>query len=52
MLTRHHPLLSPSLGSQRALTSFHFGQAGRGEKSTSRPACTRTSCPACWWPGT
>ena len=32
MLTRHHPLLSPSLGSQRALTSFHFGQAGRGEK--------------------
>ena len=32
MLTRHHPLLSPSLGSQRALTSFHFGQEGRGEK--------------------
>ncbi|VEB40790.1 Succinylglutamate desuccinylase / Aspartoacylase family [Chromobacterium violaceum] len=32
MLTRHHPLLSPSLGSQRTLTSFHFGQAGRGEK--------------------
>jgi predicted deacylase len=32
MHTRHHPLLSPSLGSQRALTSFHFGQPGSGEK--------------------
>ena len=27
-----HPLLSPSLGSQRNLTNFHFGQAGTGRK--------------------
>jgi hypothetical protein len=27
-----HPLLSPSLGSHKTLTSFHFGQAGRGPK--------------------
>ena len=27
-----HPLLSNSLGSQRRLTSFHFGQAGQGPK--------------------
>ncbi|MDP3191803.1 M14 family metallopeptidase [Rhodoferax sp.] len=27
-----HPLLSPSLGSHKALTSFHFGQPGRGRK--------------------
>ena len=27
-----HPLLSPSLGSQRNVTSFHFGQAGTGRK--------------------
>ncbi|OHX12711.1 succinylglutamate desuccinylase [Chromobacterium sphagni] len=32
MQTRHHPLLSPSLGSQRSLVSFHFGQPGHGEK--------------------
>ncbi|UTH75254.1 succinylglutamate desuccinylase/aspartoacylase family protein [Chromobacterium sp. IIBBL 290-4] len=32
MHVRHHPLLSPSLGTQRALTSFHFGQSGQGEK--------------------
>ncbi|WP_434632723.1 succinylglutamate desuccinylase/aspartoacylase family protein [Chromobacterium sp. CV08] len=32
MLTRHHTLLSPSLGSQRSLTSFHFGREGHGEK--------------------
>jgi predicted deacylase len=27
-----HPLLSPSLGSQKTLTSFHFGTPGRGPK--------------------
>ncbi|MFZ2123817.1 MAG: M14 family metallopeptidase [Rhodoferax sp.] len=27
-----HPLLSPSLGSHKTLTSFHFGQPGRGRK--------------------
>ncbi|POZ60725.1 succinylglutamate desuccinylase/aspartoacylase family protein [Chromobacterium alticapitis] len=32
MHIQHHPLLSPSLGTQRALTSFHFGQPGSGEK--------------------
>ncbi|BEV72714.1 MULTISPECIES: succinylglutamate desuccinylase/aspartoacylase family protein [unclassified Paludibacterium] len=32
MYTHHHPLLSPSLGSQRSVTSFHFGQPGQGEK--------------------
>lgn len=29
-----HPLLSPSLGSHKTLTSFHFGLAGRGPKIT------------------
>ncbi len=27
-----HPLLSPSLGSQKTLTSFHFGTPGHGPK--------------------
>ena len=27
-----HPLLSPSLGSTKTLTSFHFGQPGNGRK--------------------
>lgn len=27
-----HPLLSPSLGSQKTLSSFHFGTPGRGPK--------------------
>jgi len=27
-----HPLLSPSLGSQKVMTSFHFGQPGAGQK--------------------
>ena len=27
-----HPLLSSSLGSQKTLTSFHFGQVGSGQK--------------------
>ncbi|OIP15040.1 MAG: succinylglutamate desuccinylase [Comamonadaceae bacterium CG2_30_59_20] len=27
-----HPLLSPSLGSHKTLTSFHFGQPGSGRK--------------------
>ena len=32
-MQRHdHPLLSPSLGVQKTLTSFHFGQAGIGPK--------------------
>lgn len=29
----HHPLLSPSLGTQRQVTSLHFGQAGNGRKA-------------------
>ncbi|TDR73258.1 succinylglutamate desuccinylase/aspartoacylase family protein [Paludibacterium purpuratum] len=33
MHTHHHPLLSPSLGSQRTVASFHFGPAGHGEKT-------------------
>jgi uncharacterized protein len=28
-----HPLLSPSLGTQRTLTSFHFGTPGQGRKA-------------------
>jgi len=27
-----HPLLSPSLGSHKSVTSFHFGQPGTGQK--------------------
>lgn len=30
MRTEIHPLLSPSLGTQRSITSFHFGTAGTG----------------------
>jgi uncharacterized protein len=33
MRQRHHPLLSPSLGSQRQVTSLHFGQASNGRKA-------------------
>jgi predicted deacylase len=29
----HHPLLSPSLGTQRQVTSLHFGQASNGRKA-------------------
>jgi uncharacterized protein len=29
----HHPLLSPSLGTQRQVTSLHFGQAANGRKA-------------------
>lgn len=29
----HHPLLSPSLGTQRQITSLHFGQASNGRKA-------------------
>ncbi|OWY37676.1 succinylglutamate desuccinylase [Xenophilus sp. AP218F] len=32
MHTRHHLLISPSLGTRRQLASFHFGAPGRGEK--------------------
>jgi predicted deacylase len=32
MLRIDHPLLSNSLGSQKTLTSFHFGQPGSGLK--------------------
>jgi predicted deacylase len=32
MQTRVHPLPSPSLGTQRSLTSLHFGPAGSGRK--------------------
>jgi predicted deacylase len=28
-----HPLLSPSLGTARTVSSFHFGEPGRGEKA-------------------
>lgn len=33
MHTQTHPLLSPALGTQRTITSFHFGSPGRGEKA-------------------
>ena len=33
MQTHFHPLLSPALGTQRTLTSFHFGSSGTGEKA-------------------
>ena len=29
----HHPLLSPSLGTQRQITSLHYGEPGRGRKA-------------------
>jgi predicted deacylase len=29
----NHPLLSPALGTQRTLTSFHFGRSGTGQKA-------------------
>jgi uncharacterized protein len=32
MQSIQHPLLSPSLGTQRTLTSFHFGTPGQGRK--------------------
>jgi predicted deacylase len=32
MKRKDHPLLSPSLGSQKTLTSFHYGTPGRGPK--------------------
>jgi predicted deacylase len=32
MQQTHHPLLSPSLGSQKTLTSLHFGTPGKGRK--------------------
>jgi uncharacterized protein len=32
MQTHLHPLISPALGTQRTLTSFHFGTAGAQEK--------------------
>ncbi len=32
MQTRRHPLLSPSLGTQRELTSWHFGPVDQGRK--------------------
>ncbi|QCB45543.1 succinylglutamate desuccinylase/aspartoacylase family protein [Hydrogenophaga sp. PAMC20947] len=33
MQTSQHALLSPALGTQRTLTSLHFGQSGRGPKA-------------------
>ncbi len=33
MHTSQHALISPALGTQRTLTSLHFGQAGSGEKA-------------------
>ena len=32
MQIHHHPLLSPALGTQRTLTSLHFGHQGVGQK--------------------
>jgi predicted deacylase len=32
MQVQNHPLLSPSLGTHKTLTSFHFGQPGAGPK--------------------
>ena len=32
MQVHNHPLLSPSLGTHKTLTSFHFGQPGAGPK--------------------
>lgn len=32
MQVKRHALLSPSVGTQRELLSFHYGQPGRGEK--------------------
>ncbi len=32
MQRQDHPLVSPSLGTQKTLTSFHFGQLGAGPK--------------------
>lgn len=32
MRQHHHPLLSPSLGTSRQITSLHFGQANNGRK--------------------
>ena len=32
MQRQDHPLLSPSLGSSKTITSFHFGQPGSGQK--------------------
>ncbi|MBB5016998.1 hypothetical protein HNQ59_000260 [Chitinivorax tropicus] len=32
MNIQQHPLLSPSIGTQRQLISLHYGQPGRGEK--------------------
>ncbi|WP_374358057.1 M14 family metallopeptidase [Chitinimonas sp.] len=32
MHIQRHPLISPSLGTQRELLSFHYGPRGRGEK--------------------
>lgn len=33
MQIRQHPLLSPALGTERKLTSLHFGQPGDGQKA-------------------
>ena len=33
MKTRYHPLISPSLGTQRELVSWHFGPTDRGRKA-------------------
>lgn len=32
MQVKHHALLSPSIGTRRELLSFHYGQAGSGQK--------------------
>ncbi|MGO2370171.1 MAG: succinylglutamate desuccinylase/aspartoacylase family protein, partial [Serratia sp. (in: enterobacteria)] len=32
MKSKHHKLPEHALGGQRQITSFHFGQPGKGEK--------------------
>ncbi|MGU7770165.1 succinylglutamate desuccinylase/aspartoacylase family protein [Burkholderia sp. MR1-5-21] len=46
MQIRTTPLLSPSIGTQRSLTSFHFGPAGSGRKFYLQAALHADETPA------
>ncbi|EGC98588.1 succinylglutamate desuccinylase/aspartoacylase, partial [Burkholderia sp. TJI49] len=46
MQIRHTPLLSPSIGTQRTLTSFHFGPADAGRKIYLQAALHADETPA------
>ena len=46
MQIRTTPLLSPSIGTQRTLTSFHFGPAGSGRKIYLQAALHADETPA------